>query len=401
MKLTSNEPFWLVKNGILHSYPSLRSDLKTDILIVGAGITGGLISHQCIKDGYKVAVIDRREIGNGSTSATTSMLQYEIDIPLYKLIDMIGEEGAVKNYNACSKAIDKLGKISAKIKSSCGFDKKKSLYFAAFKKDVAALKKEYEARKKNGFLVTWLEPEEISRKWKMENTYGGILSEQGGSMDAFQFNHDILAHNYKKGLQIFDKTNISHLDYQNDKVVVTTDGEHKITAKKVIFCNGFESVEIIKEKFVDLISTYAMVGECSEEKPSKLNKTLFWNTADPYIYMRTTDDNRLLIGGGDVEFVNAAKRDSLIPKKVESLGKYLKKILPNYNFVPDFAWAGTFGETKDGLPYIGKHPDFKNTYFVLGFGGNGITFSVIGMKVISGLLKGKKNELEKYYRFGR
>jgi hypothetical protein len=37
-------------------------------------------------DGYKTMLIDRREIGHGSTSATTSMLQYEIDafVPTYR-----------------------------------------------------------------------------------------------------------------------------------------------------------------------------------------------------------------------------------------------------------------------------------------------------------------------------
>ncbi len=401
MKLTSNEPFWLVKNGLLNSFPSLRSNLRTEILIIGGGITGALIAHQCIEDGYKVTLIDRREIANGSTSATTSMLQYEIDVPLYRLISLIGAEGAAKNYRACHDSIDTLEKLTTKIGSTCIYDKKVSLYFAAFKKDVSGLKKEYEARKKYGFAVSWLNSDEILTKWGITGTYGGILSEQGGSMDAFQFTHDLLSHNQKKGLQIFDKTNISHTQHKEKQVVCTTDTDFKITADKIIYCNGYESTEIIKGKFVDLLSTYAMVGERSKMQLSNLEDTIFWNTADPYIYMRTTADNRLLIGGGDENFVKASKRDALIPKKVEYLQKYLKKILPQYEFVPDFAWAGTFGETKDGLPYIGMHPNFKNSYFVLGFGGNGITFSVIGMDVISDLLKGKVNPLSEYYRFGR
>lgn len=220
-------------------------------------------------------------------------------------------------------------------------------------------------------------------------------------MGAFRFTHDTLAYNHKKRLNIFDKTNISNITPKQVKIVVTTDRGHRIQANKVIYCNGFESTEIIKEKFVDLLFTYAIVGEGSDTIPAKLHNTIFWNSAKPYIYMRTTDDNRLLIGGGDEEFVNESKRDRLIPKKIEKLRKYLQKILPNYNFVTDFAWAGAFGETNDGLPYIGKHPDFANTYFVSGFGGNGITFSVIGMEMISDLLKCKKNPLLEYYRFLR
>lgn len=152
---------------------------------------------------------------------------------------------------------------------------------------------------------------------------------------------------------------------------------------------------------MNLLSTYAVVGEQNADDQSHLQNTLFWNTANPYNYMRTTDDNRLLMGGEDEDFVNPDKRDSLLKKKTHKLNKTVSQLLPNYNFRVDFGWAGTFGETKDGLPYIGKHPDFKHAYFVLGFGGNGITFSVIGMEMVSEMLKGKTHELSKYFKFGR
>ncbi len=91
----------------------------------------------------------------------------------------------------------------------------------------------------------------------------------------------------------------------------------------------------------------------------------------------------------------------MIGAKTKSLNKYLAKILPNYEFKTDFSWAGTFGETQDGLPYIGQHPHFASTYFVLGFGGNGITFSIIGMEMISQMLKGNNPLMTPYFRFGR
>lgn len=401
MKLKSPEPFWLVKDGIKHSYPSLKENIETEILIIGGGITGSLLAHQMMKDGFKTVLVDRREIGNGSTSATTSMLQYEIDVPLFELSEMIGKKGAEKAYWACYDSIDDLQKIAKEVKSDCGFKKKQSLYFAAFKKDVPDLKKEFEARKSAKFPVEWLPADEIKKKFKIDNTFGGILSEQGGSIDAFCLAHDILHFNHKKGLQIFDKTDIIKLDYKKNGVTATTDYGNTIKAKKVIFCNGFESTEIIKDKFVNLLSTYAIVGEQHENDYKQLNGILVWNTAKPYIYMRTTDDKRILIGGEDEEFVNAKKRDSLLHEKENKLVKKLDKYLPNHNFRTDFVWAGTFGETKDGLPYIGEHPDFPSAYFVLGFGGNGITFSVIGMEMASVFLKGKKHELKKYFRFRR
>lgn len=401
MKLKTSEPFWLVKNGLIHTYPSLKEDIKTDILIVGSGITGSLIAHQCMKDGYQTTLIDKREIGNGSTSATTSMLQYEIDVPLYELSEMIGEKPAQDNYWACYQSIDTLQKISKEVKSKAGFRKKKSLYFAALKKDVEWLQKEYEARQKAKFPVQWLEAEEIQKQFGIHDTQGGILSEQGGSVDAFLLAHEILQYNHQRGLSIYDKTDIKKVDYSKTGVSITTEYGNTIKAKKIIYCNGFESTEIIKDKFVKLLSTYAIVGESTEQKDNLLDDILIWNTADPYIYMRTTDDHRILIGGEDEDFIDAEKRDALLHDKQKKLEKKLQKHLPEKHFRTDFAWAGTFGETKDGLPYIGEHPNFPSAYFVLGFGGNGITFSVIGMGLVSAFLHGKQHALAEYYRFRR
>lgn len=401
MDLKSNEPFWLVKNGILNSYPSLKEPVECEVLVIGGGITGSLIAHQMVKDGYETVLIDRREIGNGSTSATTSMLQYEIDVPLYELIDQIGEEGAVKAYKACSQSIEDLDKITQELNSEAGFERKESLYYASKKKDVSWLKKEFEARKNAGFNIKWIEKEEILERYEFENTFGGILSSQGASVDAFHLAHELLAFNSKKGLRVYDKTEMDSVEVKKGFNLVTTKTGQKIKAQKIIYAIGYESAHLIKEKFVDLKSTFAMVSEIDEKGSEKLNNTLFWNTSDPYLYMRTTSDGRVLIGGGDEDFRDPEKRDAMIDKKEKEILRDLKDLLPNYHFYTDFTWAGTFGETKDGLPYIGEHKDFPNSYFVLGFGGNGITFSVTGMEMASAFMKNKNHPLTEYFKFGR
>lgn len=401
MDLKSNEPFWLVKNGILNSYPSLKEPVECEVLVIGGGITGSLIAHQMVKDGYETVLIDRREIGNGSTSATTSMLQYEIDVPLHELIDQIGEEGAVKAYKACSQSIEDLDKITQELNSEAGFERKESLYYASKKKDVSWLKKEFEARENAGFNIKWIEKEEILERYEFENTFGGILSSQGASVDAFHLAHELLAFNSKKGLRVYDKTEMDSVEVKKGFNLVTTKTGQKIKAQKIIYAIGYESAHLIKEKFVDLKSTFAMVSEIDEKGSEKLNNTLFWNTSDPYLYMRTTSDGRVLIGGGDEDFRDPEKRDAIIDKKEKEILRDLKDLLPNYHFYTDFTWAGTFGETKDGLPYIGEHKDFPNSYFVLGFGGNGITFSVTGMEMASAFMKNKNHPLTEYFKFGR
>jgi glycine/D-amino acid oxidase-like deaminating enzyme len=400
MDIRSNEPYWLLKNGILNSYPSLHRDIETAVLIVGSGITGALMAHACLHEGYPTVLIDKREVVNGSSSATTAMLQYEIDVPLYQLIAQIGEIGAVAAYKGCRDAIYKLEDIVKEVDSSAGFERKESVYFASNKKDLKWLKQEFELRYQYGFKVSWLEREELRLKYGLEG-FGAILSEDGASVDAFKLAHDLLHFNAQKGLQVFDKNELVKVKYHENHVIAELDTKAKIKAKKIIYCTGYETQSMLPEKVVNLKSTYAIVSERSDAWLARLGNTLFWNTDAPYAYIRTTADGRLLIGGEDENFKNAVKRDLLLNKKAVKLLKTLKNVLPEVSYFTDFSWCGTFGETKDGLPYIGSHPKFPNSYFVLGFGGNGITFSVLGMDLIIGMMQGNPNLLSHYFRFNR
>ncbi len=87
MNLTSEQPFWTLKNGLLIHFPPLTSDVSCDIVILGAGISGALIGEDLTADGHDVVIIDVRDVGHGSTSASTARLQYEVDT---HLIDLMG-----------------------------------------------------------------------------------------------------------------------------------------------------------------------------------------------------------------------------------------------------------------------------------------------------------------------
>ncbi len=401
MDLKSNEPFWLVKNGIIEAFPSLRDDADCEVLVVGGGITGALIAHQCVEDGYDTILIDKREIANGSSAATTSMLQYEIDVPLYRLTEKIGKAGAEAAYRACLDSITRLGQICQSIGSQAGFAEKKSLYFASFKKDVASLQQELAARAAAGFDVDWIAPADLKTQFHLDRAHGGILSAAGGSVDAYRLAHELLLHDIDRGLRVYDRTELTDITHRRGFSMNRMQTGANIKARKTIFCTGYEATKLIKEKIVDLLSTFAIVSEVSPSIGTQFPDILIWNTADPYLYLRTTDDGRILVGGADEDFTDAAKRDALIGKKEQTLVRSFHRHFPEATFHSDFAWAGTFGETRDGLPYIGEHADFPNSYFVLGFGGNGITFSVIGMDMVADWLDNKKHSLSKHFRFGR
>ncbi len=400
MELRSPEAFWLLKNGILKSYPKLQENTNCDIIVLGAGITGALISHTLQEAGYNVIVIDKRDVANGSSAATTSMLQYEIDVPMIDLAEMIGIPGAVECYRAGINSIDTLRELVKKEKLDCGFDMKESLQVAHSKKAVKKLRKEFEMRKHHNFDVTWLTSEDIENRYKMKS-YPGILSTKGASVDAFQFAHALFLNNHEKGMRIFDHTEVNDIEYNDDGVVAKTDDGFTVEAKKIVFCTGFETLKMFKKKYAEIVTTFACVSEQNINLFDTLDDTLIWDTADPYIYMRTTDDKRLLVGGEDIKYKYGLISEKIKKQKSAKLADKLKKLFPEINFIEDYVWAGAFGITKDGLPYVGEHPDFKNAIFMLGLGGNGITFSVQGMDLILKILAGYTDSLLYYYRFDR
>src|SRR4029453_4779069 len=122
MDLKSGTPFWLIKDGLLAPYPSLKHNIRCDVVVVGGGISGALAAHHLTEPGVDTVVLEKRDIGYGSTSASTSLLQYEIDTHLHELIDMIGERDAVRSYQVCLEALGKAEGLIAALGDRCGFE---------------------------------------------------------------------------------------------------------------------------------------------------------------------------------------------------------------------------------------------------------------------------------------
>jgi glycine/D-amino acid oxidase-like deaminating enzyme len=57
----------------------------------------------------------------------------------------------------------------------------------------------------------------------------------------------------------------------------------------------------------------------------------------------------------------------MIDKKTRLLKNDFSKLFPKIDIIPEYSWAGTFGSTKDALPYIGTYAKTPHTFYALGF----------------------------------
>lgn len=400
MDLKSGQTFWPLKNGLIASYPRLKEDLRCDVAVIGAGISGALVAYHLTEAGIDTVVLDRRDVCSGSTSATTGLLQYEIDTPLTDLIQLVGEDHAARAYQLCRAAIGKIEELVAATGVDCSYQRKTSLYLASYKKDVPALRAEHAARRRHGIDVDFLEQADIEKRYAFSRP-AALLSYDGGEIDAYRLAHALLNRAVARGAQVYDRSEVTRYEHTAQGVTLTTDRGCRVRARKVVFATGYETQPYLRQPIVRLKSTYALVSEPLADFPGWPDRCLIWETARPYFYLRTTTDGRIMMGGADEDFVNPTRRDRLITVKARRLARKFAALFPAIDMDVAYTWAGTFGETKDGLAYIGETAEFPNGYFALGFGGNGITFSVIAAEILRDLYLGHLNPDAVIFRFDR
>jgi glycine/D-amino acid oxidase-like deaminating enzyme len=400
VKLTSSAPFWLLKNGLKATYPFIGDDLTTDFVVVGAGVTGAMVAQRLAEGGFKVVVVDSRDICTGSTSASTALLQYEIDIPLIQLRELIGEQPANLAYSVSSRSIDSLTELVNRLRIDCEFQRKTSIYLASDRKAAKKLADESRARKQIKLDSRYHDQSAVKERFNLDGV-AAITTQQAASCDPYLLAHGLLANAVDQGARVFDRTTIVHFDHHTDSVTLTTDRGPRVVAKRAIIATGYESQGMLKERIVDLDNTYAMVSQPLQDLAGWHPDWMLWEAKDPYLYLRVTGDNRLLAGGEDDTFHTPTRRDFSVESKAKTIETKVRDLIPDLDWEREYAWSGTFGKTKDGLAYIGPSLEYPNCLFALGFGGNGITFSCIASDIIWDMARNVSTEAASLFRFGR
>jgi len=398
MNLHSEHPFWSVQSGLIHAYPPIENDIRCDAVVIGGGITGAVVANCLVDSGISCTVIDRRDIAQGSTSASTALLQYEIDTPLHELSARFGKKPAERAYWLGVEAIHQLAAL-CKV-NECSFAFRPSMLLARRKSHVEALQLELRARKAARLDVKWVGASELAGRYGWHRP-GAIRSVIGAEVDPYRLTHALLMRNKRNdGLRVFDRTKAVSYEQARSGVLVRTDRGPTIAAKAVFFASGYETTEVFPRRLVRVKSTYATISEPLTDLDWWTERSLFWETGETYLYARTTGDCRIIVGGEDDSMVRPQQRDRQLAMKAAALRRKFTA-LTGKKFESAFSWAGPFASTKDGLAFIGPHPGFPRAFFALGFGGNGITFSVIASRILRDLFLGRPNRDAAIFSFAR
>jgi glycine/D-amino acid oxidase-like deaminating enzyme len=401
MDLKSGYPWWTVRNGLPSQFPPLRRDLRCDVAIIGGGISGALIADEFAAHGHEVALFEGRDIGWGSTAASTALLQYEIDTPMTELAKRYGEADAVLAYQACIEAIGLLRAKAAEVRD-VGSARVDSIYYTSKRAHLRPLRAEFELRARHGFQVEWLDAGAVRTAYGFAAP-AAILSKVAARMDPYRMTYRLLERLQRRGTAVFDRTTIEHLQSRSRGVTLRTTDGMRIDARHVVLAAGYESQHWLEQRVARNRSSYAFISEPMDAgELGPLATTLFWETARPYLYLRGSDDGRVLVGGADDAIDLPARRDRRVQGKSEKLLRQALALFPQAPIRPAFAWAGTFAETADGLPFFGPHPQHgPRVLFAMAYGGNGIAYSMLGAGLLRALVERRRHPLAELFGFAR
>jgi glycine/D-amino acid oxidase-like deaminating enzyme len=369
---------------------SLLQEETCDIAVVGAGVSGALVTLTLAEDGHDVVVLDRRSPLRGSTVASTAMIQFELDTPLTRLAEKIRPRAAERAYRRSFRAVKNLGQLILRHQIACAWTEREALYLAGDAMGWRALQTEATYRAKIGLPSQFVPAAALAQKFGIEKT-GAILSQGAADLNPAQLTAGCLRAARRFGARLYTPQDVVNVEASRDGVRLTTASGGIVAARRVIFATGYEVAPGIPAGDYDIISSWAIATKPLLTQALWPTRCLIWEASDPYLYLRTTADNRIVAGGEDSGVTDPDRRDRAIPKKAARLLAKICDLLPGRDFKIDYAWAGAFADSPTGLPHIATIDGMPNGFAILGCGGNGITFSMVAAEMARHWARGKRD----------
>ena len=376
----------------LPALPVLHEDTSADVCVVGAGIAGLSVAAEVTERGLSVVVLDREGIAAGETGRTTAHLTAVLD-PRYRRLERLhGGEGARRAAASHLAAIDQVARRASRGPLDCRFTRVDAYLFDPPDAEPDELRKELEAARRAGLAV--------------DEGAGARLPFASGAYLRFADQAQVhplryllaLASGVRAGRGRLFRAEATGFEDGEPCVVQTAEG-FTVRAYSVVVATDSP----VNDRFVihtkqASYRTYALALEPPESFP----RGLFWDTLDPYHYVRLAtvgpDPGRevVIVGGEDHRTGTGDDLD----KRFETLESWARQNLRGLGPVVS-RWSGQVQEPIDGLAFIGRNPGDRHVFVATGFSGNGITYGTLAGGLIADLIVDRPNVWASLYDPGR
>jgi glycine/D-amino acid oxidase-like deaminating enzyme/nitrite reductase/ring-hydroxylating ferredoxin subunit len=389
----SNKSYWTVRPQF-PKFPRLKHDLKVDVAVVGGGITGVTAAYLLQKAGRSVALLERDKFGGVDTSQTTAHLTFVTDIRLHELVSRFGRDHAQAAWDAGKAALDQIGEIVQAEDLACDFARVPGYLHApwngALKNEKKQLQQDVQLATDLGFDAEYLEV--VPGVETM-----GVRFANQAKFHPLKYLARLLERIPGKKCQVFEGTEVSEV--QEKPLKVKANGHSVICDYLVIATHvplqgnaGLLSAALFQSKLAPYTS-YAVGAQLPK---GSFPEALFWDTSDPYHYLRIDAHPRYdyAIYGGEDHKTGQEERPE---DRFRELDEFFAPHLPKTDI--SHRWSGQVIETNDGLPLIGETAERQ--FVATGYGGNGMTFGTLGAIMACDAALGRKNPWQALFDVSR
>lgn len=348
----------------------LKEDIKTDVLIIGAGMAGILTGYMLKQSGKEVVLIDAAEVVSGNTKNTTAKITSQHGLIYHKLISEFGEEKARQYAKANELAIKKYKEIIKEEKIDCDFEEKSAYIYSL--NEIDTLKEEVEAANKVGINAEFVEKVKLPFEIK-----GAVKFNNQGQFNPIKFLKDI-----SKDLSIYENTRAIEI---KENLVITNKG--KITANHIVVATHYPIMNVPGYYFLRMHQERAHV--IALENVNDIDGMYIDANNDGYSFR--SYKNLLLLGGIKQRTGENEKGGSY-----DKLRKAAKKLYPESK--EKYHWSAQDCMTIDSIPYIGRYSDdTPNVYVATGFNKWGMTSSMVSAMIISDMILENENDFSEIF----
>jgi glycine/D-amino acid oxidase-like deaminating enzyme/nitrite reductase/ring-hydroxylating ferredoxin subunit len=386
-----SRPLWL-DSAKLEKFPPLKGDAEADVVVIGAGIAGLSVAYELVQEGKLVLVLDRGIPGGGMTARTTAHLASEFDDFYHEMIRLHGLELAQECFASQAAAVSRVEHIAKEEGIDCDFARLDGHLFLAPESDPRVLEREYEAAQEVGIAVAWSERAPFAGV-----DSGRCLTFPGQArFHPLKYLNGLTQVIQKRHGRICGDTAVIEVKEDGDQVVVRTEGGATVRARAAVFATNSPTNDwvAIHSKQAPY-RTYAIAGRVS----GQVTDALFWDTKDPYHYVRLQPDGdgAFLISGGEDH--KSGEADDM-EERFQRLEAWTREHFPQFGQVTH-RWSGQVYEPVDYAGYAGRNPGNKHVYVVTGDSGQGMTHGVVAGMLIRDLILDKANPWAELYEPGR
>ena len=348
----------------------LKGDIKTDVLIIGAGMVGILTGYMLKQSGKEVVLIDAAEVVSGNTKNTTAKITSQHSLIYHKLISEFGEEKARQYAKANELAIKKYKEIIKEEKIDCDFEEKSAYIYSL--NEIDTLKEEVEAANKVGINAEFVEKVKLPFEIK-----GAVKFNNQGQFNPLKFLKDI-----SKDLSIYENTRAIEI---KENLVITNKG--KITANHIVVATHYPIMNVPGYYFLRMHQERAHV--IALENVNDIDGMYIDANNDGYSFR--SYKNLLLLGG-----IKQRTGENEKGGNYDKLRKVAEKLYPESK--EKYHWSAQDCMTIDSIPYIGRYSDdTPNIYVATGFNKWGMTSSMVSAMIISDMILENENDFSEIF----